>query len=145
MSVCNHSAPSLELDGLKRALYGAAVIPLPFACALLYVADPADGGYPVCPFRAATGLFCPGCGTLRALARLLHLDPAGAVAYNPLAIAALPVMAYAVAWSASVAIRGRGIAKVFVPARWVWALFAVVVAFWLLRNVPVAPFDALAP
>jgi hypothetical protein len=37
-----------------------------------------------CPFRAATGWPCPGCGLTRAADRLAHLHWAGALDANPL-------------------------------------------------------------
>ena len=43
---------------------------------------------PPCVWRAVTGWPCPGCGTTRAIVRLLHADPAGAIAMNPLAAGA---------------------------------------------------------
>jgi len=48
----------------------------------------AAGAMPACIWRASTGWPCPGCGTTRALVRLLHADLAGALAVNPLAAAA---------------------------------------------------------
>jgi Protein of unknown function (DUF2752) len=40
---------------------------------------------PACPWHALTGWPCPGCGTTRAVVRLLHADWRGALAVNPLA------------------------------------------------------------
>jgi len=37
-----------------------------------------------CPFRAATGLPCLGCGCLHAFAAVAHLDPGAAFLANPL-------------------------------------------------------------
>jgi hypothetical protein len=42
------------------------------------------GVLPPCAWHAWTGWPCPGCGTTRAIVRLLHADPAGAIALNPL-------------------------------------------------------------
>lgn len=38
---------------------------------------------PGCPWHRLTGIACPGCGTTRAIARLLSLDLAGGFAMNP--------------------------------------------------------------
>lgn len=43
---------------------------------------------PPCLWRALTGWPCPGCGTTRAVVRLLHADALGALAANPLAACA---------------------------------------------------------
>ena len=37
-----------------------------------------------CPFRALTGIPCPGCGMTRAFLCLLRLDPRGAFLYHPM-------------------------------------------------------------
>lgn len=37
-----------------------------------------------CPFRAATGLLCPGCGMTHAVLSLLHGEFAGAAHHNAL-------------------------------------------------------------
>ena len=47
---------------------------------------------PPCLWHAWTGWPCPGCGTTRALVRLLHADALGALAANPLA--AIVVVAF---------------------------------------------------
>jgi Protein of unknown function (DUF2752) len=52
----------------------------------------------VCYFKLITGLPCLTCGGTRATARLLRLDPAGALAMNPLVtLVGFAVAAWAVA------------------------------------------------
>lgn len=113
-------------------------------CVAMAAIDPA-GGPTLCPFRAATGLWCPGCGSTRMLHQLATGHPMGALGFNPLAFVLLPF----VIWGVFVALAGWfGGARLTVPrfsARTVWILAVVVMAFWILRNVPGAPFDALAP
>ena len=43
---------------------------------------------PACPWHAWSGWPCPGCGTTRAVVRLLEGDLGGALRYNPLAAVA---------------------------------------------------------
>ena len=114
--------------------------------AVLYVLDPrVPGNYPVCPFLSLTGCYCPGCGTLRALHRLLYGDITGALGYNPLTVLALPFVGYSLLTGALRAFQWPAPRPSFVHPRWIWALLAGVVLFWVLRNVPVTPFSMLAP
>ncbi|MGV0850076.1 DUF2752 domain-containing protein [Mycolicibacterium phlei] len=66
------------------------------AGALTYIgiADPHRPGslFPPCPFRALTGLNCPGCGGLRMTHDLLHGDLAAAVVDNVYLLFGLPLL-----------------------------------------------------
>jgi hypothetical protein len=90
---------------------------------------------PDCPFRELTGLPCPACGTTRAALALARLDPAGAIALNPLAtlgalIFVLGGAAAAVASLAGMPLREprldgpalRTSAVLAVAANWTWVL-----------------------
>jgi hypothetical protein len=62
--------------------------------ALLWKFSPSDSGfYPRCPFYSATGLKCPGCGTLRAVHAALRGRFAEAVAMNPILVVMVPLIA----------------------------------------------------
>lgn len=99
--------------------------------------DPNEGGhYPTCPFLAVTGYYCPGCGTLRACHALVHLDLGTAWDRNPLLLVALPLMfASWVMWGLRLAGRTTW-STILVPPRWLWLAIVVIVAFWVLRNIP---------
>ena len=73
-------------------------------------------GYPLCIFKATTGLPCLTCGGTRALIRLAHLDIVGALAMNPLVASALIAL---VPWGiadAVLALRGRALVLEVGPA-----------------------------
>ena len=126
-------------------LLGAAALAASPGVYLLWRFDPsaADSRFPPCIFHALTGLWCPGCGTTRALHALAHGDVGGALAMNPLLLFSMLAVPAIVAWS-------RG----WRPA-WLASTMAVVGAprFWLLliplftlaRNLPWPPFSWLAP
>ncbi len=82
---------------------------------------------------------------MRGLHQLLHGNLAGAWGYNPLMVLCLPVMAYAVVSVAIFAALGRKLAEPRVPPKAAWAALVIIVAYWVLRNVPVYPFTLLAP
>ena len=113
---------------------------------LLATVDPARTRVlPPCPFRALTGHWCPGCGSARGIHALLTGDPVTAFAMNPLMIISLPfLLAGFAVWVG----RQMGVLEVrplVLPNRLPWAVLVLVLAFWVLRNVPVDPFATLAP
>jgi len=113
---------------------------------LLRLFDPAHSLlFPPCPLRYFTGLYCPGCGSLRAMHALLHGDWLQALAMNPLTVILLPFIGYGVGSEICTYFRGRPLPGRRLPANWIWALFAVIVLFGIARNLPFHPFDLLAP
>ncbi len=64
---------------------------------------------------------------------------------NPLMILCLPFVLYGLASHALLALRGRGLPGIFVPAMWIRVLCGVIVLYGVLRNVPMHPFDLMAP
>ncbi len=117
------------------------------ACSALLVHDPrVPGSYGVCPWLALTGTYCPGCGALRAVRSLIDGDLAAALAFNGLAVAAVPVLVYAwFAWTLWRTGRGRLPVLGQLSGRWVSGYAVLVVVYWVARNLPWAPFTALAP
>ena len=130
----------------KRAQYVLAGGLILIAASVLYIIDPREpGNYPVCPFLGVTGYHCPGCGTLRALHQLLYGNPISALGYNALTVSSLPFLAYAFAVGGLRAFRAPAPAAIFINPKLIWGLFFGIVAFWVLRNVPVEPLSILAP
>jgi Protein of unknown function (DUF2752) len=130
----------------SRYLVGAALLTAGLGAVMLWFFDPASAGiFPSCPLRYLTGLYCPGCGSLRAMHQLLHGNVAAAWAMNPLTIILLPFLSYGLTSEALSLWRGAGLPHRSLPASWIWTLCAVIVIFGIVRNVPVHPFDLLAP
>lgn len=122
---------------LKNRLIGLAVLLLLGAGALLlYSFDPSapNNYFPRCPSYWFFGVYCPGCGITRALHALLHGDVAQALAYNPLAILAAPVLLW-------MAFKPNWIYHPLTPR----VAFFVLVGYGVMRNIPYAPFSLLAP
>jgi hypothetical protein len=133
---------SLRSERLRApALYGAGVTA---AVALLAVRDPhQSGSYGYCPWLLLTGTFCPGCGGLRAVHDLSHLDVAGALSTNLLLVVLAPVAV--LLWLLWVRARwqDRRLAPPVAATPALWSLVAVVLLFGLARNLPAAAW--LAP
>ena len=121
---------------------GVAVIAVA-SVAVVAVVDPNEPGhYPTCPFLAVTGLFCPGCGSLRAVHALAHGDIGQAAGLNILTV--LAILPLVVVWAAWLQRSWRGTQRTSVlPAPALWALLVAVCAFAVLRNLPIGA--ALAP
>lgn len=77
--------------------------------------------------------------------QLLHLNIAAAFSLNPLAVLSLPFLGYALVSYGMLGVRGRRLPNVFLPPVLIWMLLAVIISFWILRNIPLHPFSLLAP
>lgn len=114
-----------------------AILTLPFAAALFLRLAPdwAVRFYPRCFFNVATGLYCPGCGTLRALTALGELDFRAAFMYNPfLFLMAAPLAVYMCAIFLLRAVTGRQIPSIL-SSKAALPTAAVVIAVFAVRNI----------
>ena len=102
---------------------------------------------PPCILYQTTGLYCFGCGMGRALLSLLHGKIYAAFRYHPLLPFILPFVSYYLLKIYLAFLAGRDILPApTVKKRWVGITVAVVViAFGVLRNIPIFPFTLLAP
>lgn len=103
--------------------------------------DPVHHHVPLCPLRAATGIWCPLCGSLRAVDALAHADVTAALRDNALLVAALPLLLFV--WFDRLARldRHRPARRLTRTGRVV--IIAVTVLFTAARNLPVG--SALHP
>ena len=98
------------------------------------------GFFPGCPFRMLTGFTCPGCGTTRALHQILHGHFAAAFMLNPLLLLAIPFLLFALLRYSVIVMRGGVPRPNALPAPFIYAIFVVIVSFWIFRNTPFYPF-----
>lgn len=133
-------APKYALRFLGAALLLAGV-------GYLFRFDPGrEGMYPQCPFHfLARGLYCPGCGSLRCLHALLHGEVVQAFAYNALTVLSLPYLALASVDRLYFHLKGKRLTRHRLAPWMIWAYLGLVMAFWVLRNLPLYPFGLLAP
>ena len=115
----------------------------------LHFRDPhSSGSWGYCPFHALTGLYCPGCGGLRAVNDLTHGDLAAAASSNLLFVALIPLIVVVWlrwtgrAWSGAPAPAPRDRFGVRVGA-WIVAFAVVLVVFAVVRILPLGSW--LAP
>ncbi|WP_182526384.1 DUF2752 domain-containing protein [Nocardioides dongkuii] len=124
--------PALTLGGLAAATLA------------LRLRDPHEGGsWGICP-TAAMGFACPGCGGLRAVNDLTHLDLAAAASSNLMLVAVLPLVVFVLGrWTVD-AWTGRERdhdARLAVGVTMVG--LALLTVFTVLRNLPAGAW--LAP
>lgn len=124
----------------RRVEIAAGLGVLALVAAVVGSVDPeSSGAYPACPFRAVTGLACPGCGSLRALHDLVHGSPVTALDHNAVFVVAL-VAAVLLSLRALVAPAARAV-RPWLP----YAALGLLALWTVLRNLPWAPFAVLAP
>jgi hypothetical protein len=130
----------------RLLLFAIAALGLPAAAAVVYTFPPGEAWfYPPCWWYTLTGLHCPGCGATRCVYALLHGDLVQALAYNSLLVAALPLLlvcAVQCMWSQWT---GRRLPLPRMPAWSIHAIMWTILAFGILRNIPIAPLTLLAP
>jgi hypothetical protein len=125
-------APGLTIGGLALATLA------------LHVRDPHQhGSWGLCP-SAALGIYCPGCGGLRAVNDLTNGDVGAALSSNILVTALIPVAIVLLGLWVVDSWRGRmrwtDLRKV---RRSAYVFLVVLAAFTVLRNLPIGSW--LAP
>lgn len=114
-------------------------------CAVIWLANPTvpGGPLPICPTKALLGIDCPGCGSLRMIYSLLHLDVTSAIRYNALGVVALLLAVWAYgAWVVG-RVAGRRVVS-WQHLRWsAPAALALTLAWFVVRNLDFGPFVAL--
>lgn len=127
-------------------LVAAGSLVLAAGSTVLFLFDPSGLAlYPPCPFHTLTGLYCPGCGTTRALHQLLHGHLREALGLNPLMVLMLPFLGYSLLSYTTFVVRGRPLPGILAAPFWGWLAFGTILAYWVLRNIPLYPFSLLAP
>ena len=114
-------------------------------CAAIWVGDPTTPGgpLPVCPTKALLGIDCPGCGSLRMLYSLLHGNLMGAARFNALGLVAVVLLVWTyLVWTYG-RMTGRRI-RSWQHQRWAaMVALSLVVIWFMVRNIPFAPFSGL--
>ena len=101
---------------------------------VLYRVGPQGGWFPPCIFHSVTHLYCPGCGSTRAVYRLLHGDLRGCFSANVLLFPSV-LLTLCVAKRANTPLSG-----------WEYAgILALYLFYGIARNLPFEPFLFLMP
>lgn len=142
-SGCGVPPKLAEPSDRRSSIFASVILAAAGAAAILFFFNPTQYGfYPVCYFHAATGLNCPGCGSLRAIHQLLHGHFVEAARLNLLLLLCLPYFGWRTIRFAVARLRGQPVAFAIQPV-WLWTILCVAVVFTVLRNLP--GFVWLAP
>jgi len=114
-------------------------------CAAIWLANPTVPGgiLPVCPTKLLLGIDCPGCGSLRMIYSLLHLDLVAAARFNALGLVAIVLLLWAYAAWTYGRVAGRRV-RSWQHLRWsAPTLLVLTLAWFVVRNLEFGPFAAL--
>jgi hypothetical protein len=130
---------------LRRGLrIGVGLLVLVSALVIYREVDPTSTDlFPKCLFLDLTGLFCPGCGSQRAVHALLNGKFAQAMGFNAMLVVAAP--AACIGWILPRVELFCGTGRRYRPVLLHRALPFLVIGFWIARNLPLSPFSVLAP
>lgn len=138
-NVLNAGQPRRLARWSPRLLTGAVLVG---ALSLVALVDPhRSGRYPLCPWHAMTGTWCPGCGGLRAVHDLAHGQVAAAAGENLLVVALVPILA--LWWISTRVGPWSGRRRLVLNPRAVAFVAVVALTFTVLRNLPIGA--GLAP
>lgn len=132
----------------NRKIFGVISLGVVFVGILLlyFFNNPSNSRYfPQCPFLTATGYYCTGCGSQRALHDLLHLDIIGVAKHNLLFFPAFLLIAYHWVRSCAPAKGKESLPDLIYHPKTPMVLFIIITLFTIFRNINLYPFTLLAP
>ncbi|MRJ07465.1 DUF2752 domain-containing protein [Ornithobacterium rhinotracheale] len=133
---------------LKKVLILSSVLFLGGALLFLYGSyNPSEvEGFPKCPSYSFLGLYCPGCGSQRAVFQLLNFNLNQAFRYNSLLVIMLPLVLYALGVKAANYIFGTHYqVRILNHHLFAKALLVLVILYFILRNLEIQGLEFLRP
>lgn len=118
---------------------------LGLACIYLFI-NPSEVDFlPKCPLYFTTGLYCPGCGSQRATHQLLNLNIAGVLQQNLLYFFGIIVFIYHYSIVGMHHFFKKDYYNYLNHPKTPIIILIFVILFWVFRNIPIYPFNLLAP
>ncbi|MGM5470375.1 DUF2752 domain-containing protein [Flavobacteriaceae bacterium LMO-SS05] len=101
--------------------------------------------FPKCPLHSLTGLYCPGCGSQRAMHQIIHGNIIEGLKYNYL----IALLAIVLLYQSIIYVMNQLFDKTYYnilhhPLT-IKLILVFIILFWVLRNIRVYPFTVLAP
>ncbi|MFN3851361.1 MAG: DUF2752 domain-containing protein [Spirosomataceae bacterium] len=129
---------------MPNNLYRIILAVVAFAITAFYfIVNPAKSHFtPVCILHKTTGFYCFGCGGQRAFHSLLHGRFGEALQNNLLIYLILPIVVIILI---SEIINDKKAIKTLQKPVFMWGFIILLLAFMILRNLPVYPFNLMIP
>lgn len=127
---------------LKITLFAIGVIGL----IIIYKTyNPIAFPFPKCPVYYYTGIYCPGCGSQRAVHALANFNLIKAISQNVLATAVILGVIADFAFNLLGMYKFRPYPRLQKSAYGSKIVLLTIISFAILRNIPISPFNLLAP
>jgi len=101
--------------------------------------------FPKCPVYSVTGIYCPGCGSQRAVHKLLNGNIIEGIRHNYLIALLGLVLSYQAFIFIMNNVLQKGIVNLLHKSKVTFGILIFVILFWILRNINLFPFTELAP
>ena len=123
-----------KIELIKAVSLSSALLLIPLF--LRFAPSWAERFYPVCVLTKITGLYCPGCGTMRAFRSLAAFDFESAFLYNPfLFLIVIPLFIYMSVIYMMRAISGKQIPSLLSSHRVALSVLALIIGIFIFRNI----------
>lgn len=131
---------------MDRFIKGILLFGIPVAGIFFYLLDPGEYElFPRCIFYSATGLFCPGCGSQRAIHGMLHLNFGDVARNNLLFLPVILTIAYHYIHPVINKKFHSKLPNILYLKKTPWIVFSIILLFWVFRNIRSFPFSLMAP
>ena len=101
--------------------------------------------FPSCPVYAATGIYCPGCGSQRAAHKILNGNIVEGIRHNYLIVLLAMVLLYQGFVYVMNDLLSKNIPNLLHKSKVTFSILIIVILFWVLRNIDLFPFSELTP
>lgn len=136
----------MAISKLKISLIIIGVLAFFGMLALYFFWNPSDTNlFPKCPVYSVTGIYCPGCGSQRAVHQIINGNIIEGIRHNYLIALLLVVMLYEAFVYIMNNLLNKGIANYLHKSKVTLGVLMIVILFWVLRNINIYPFTELAP
>ncbi len=101
--------------------------------------------FPKCPLHSLTGIYCPGCGSQRAMHQIIHGNIIEGLKHNYLIALLGMVLLYQFILYVMNRLFDKTYYNILHHPLTIKLILVLILLFWILRNISVYPFTALAP